>query len=50
MQAVDEEFEVKQAKDMAAAKKRWEALVLFLILLRSYYFYNINHYLGVYSS
>ncbi|XP_057474343.1 rhodanese-like domain-containing protein 11, chloroplastic [Actinidia eriantha] len=27
MQAVDEDFELKQMKDMAAARKRWEALV-----------------------
>ncbi|XP_057787112.1 rhodanese-like domain-containing protein 11, chloroplastic [Salvia miltiorrhiza] len=27
MQVVEEEFEVKQMKDMAAARKRWEALV-----------------------
>ncbi|KAK1427692.1 hypothetical protein QVD17_16384 [Tagetes erecta] len=26
-QAVDEDYELKQAKDMAAARKRWEALV-----------------------
>lgn len=27
MQAVDEDYELKQMKDMAAARKRWEALV-----------------------
>lgn len=29
MQAGDEDFELKQMRDMAAAKKRWDALVLF---------------------
>lgn len=29
MQVVEEEYEVKQMKDMAAARKRWEALVSF---------------------
>lgn len=31
MQAVQEEYELKQMKDMAAAKKRWDALVFFSI-------------------
>lgn len=30
MQAVDEDYEVKQVRDMAAARKRWESLVFFL--------------------
>lgn len=29
MQTGDEDFELKQMRDMAAAKKRWDALVLF---------------------
>lgn len=29
MQVVEEEYEVKQMRDMAAARKRWEALVIF---------------------
>lgn len=29
MQAGNEDFELKQMRDMAAAKKRWDALVLF---------------------
>lgn len=31
MQVVEEEYEVKQMKDMAAARKRWEALVIFFL-------------------
>ena len=27
MQVVEEEYELRQMKDMAAARKRWEALV-----------------------
>lgn len=29
MQADNEDFELKQMRDMAAAKKRWDALVCF---------------------
>ena len=32
MQGDGEDFELKQAKDMAAARKRWEALVIFFFL------------------
>lgn len=32
MQAVKEEYELKQMKDMTAARKRWEALVFFISL------------------
>lgn len=35
MQAVEEEYELKQMKDMAAARKRWDALVHFLFLIDS---------------
>lgn len=28
MQVVEEEYEVKQMKDMAAARKRWDAMVI----------------------
>lgn len=31
VRAENEDFELKQVRDMAAAKKRWEALVLFYI-------------------
>ena len=31
MQAYEEEYELKQMKDMAAARKRWEALVFYII-------------------
>lgn len=31
MQADNEDFELKQMRDMAAAKKRWDALVCFEI-------------------
>ena len=31
MQADGEDYELKQMRDMAAAKKRWEALVCFSI-------------------
>ena len=30
MQAENEDYELKQVKDMTAARKRWEALVIFL--------------------
>lgn len=33
---VEEEYEVKQMRDMAAARKRWEALVILIILLYSF--------------
>lgn len=31
MQVVEEEYELRQMKDMAAARKRWEALVYKII-------------------
>jgi hypothetical protein len=31
VQAESEDFELKQVRDMAAAKKRWEALVFYII-------------------
>lgn len=45
MQAVDEEFEVKQAKDMAAARKRWEALVFFIyFIILNFFIFCYSHY------
>lgn len=37
--AESEEAEVKQAKEMAAARRRWETLVLFLLI----YFLKLFH-------
>lgn len=33
MQVVEEEYEVKLAKDMAAARKRWDAMVFYCYFL-----------------
>lgn len=37
MESADEDYELKQVKDMAAARKRWEALVIF-----SHYFNELS--------
>lgn len=36
MQAVDEDIDLKQMRDMAAAKKRWDGLVLIITCLHIY--------------
>lgn len=35
MQAVDEDIDLKQMRDMAAAKKRWDGLVTIIYLPNS---------------
>lgn len=39
---VEEEYEVKQMRDMAAARKRWEALVIFIFLLTIFGFRRVE--------
>lgn len=39
MQVYEEEYELKQMKDMAAARKRWDALVFIIILKYQFCFY-----------
>lgn len=36
MQAVDEDIDLKQMRDMAAAKKRWDGLVFKLIFFSQF--------------
>jgi hypothetical protein len=42
VQAESEDFELKQVRDMAAAKKRWEALVFYI--LNSFSFGSVIHF------
>lgn len=43
MQVVEEEYELRQVKDMAAARKRWEALVIFPLFYH-YFFLSIANF------